>query len=214
LIVSLRKGGHALRLGITQKLVQRFDDEIIFLKGMISSPDTVGSIIPTSRVTARCMADQIDLSSNLPIWELGPGTGVITKAILNRGVEAKDLYCVEYSEEFTRRLKIMLPDVNIVNGDAFDLDNVLGDMRQAQFDTIITSMPLLNFPMMARKRLINDLLNRMPEGRPIVLFSYGATAPVPTEGEDFEVKAIRWVIRNVPPARVWAYTRKSKTSQS
>lgn len=203
-----------MRLGITQKLVQRFDDEIIFLKGMISSPDTVGSIIPTSRVTARCMADQIDISSKLPVLELGPGTGVITKAILNRGIDPKDLYCVEYSDEFTRRLKIMLPDVNIINGDAFDLDNVLGDMRDAKFDTIITSMPLLNFPMMARKRLINDLLERMPDGRPIILFSYGATAPVPTEGEDFDVTSIRWVIRNVPPARVWAYTRKSTKSKS
>lgn len=203
-----------LRLGITQRLVQRFDDEIIFLKGMISSPDTVGSIIPTSRVTARCMADQIDTSSKLPVLELGPGTGVITKAILNRGIDPKDLYCVEYSDEFTRRLKIMLPDVNIINGDAFDLDNVLGDMRNAKFDTIITSMPLLNFPMMARKRLINDLLERMPDGRPIILFSYGATAPVPTEGEDFDVTSIRWVIRNVPPARVWAYTRKSTKSES
>lgn len=208
------KGGRELRLGITQKLVQRFDDEIIFLKGMISSPDTVGSIIPTSRVTARCMAEQIDLSSNLPVLELGPGTGVITKAILNHGIEPKDLYCVEYSEEFTRRLKIMLPDVQIMNGDAFDLDNVLGDMRDAKFDTIITSMPLLNFSMMARKRLIKDLLNRMPDGRPIILFSYGATAPVPTEGEDFDVTSIRWIIRNVPPARVWAYTRKSAKSNS
>lgn len=212
--VSLVQGGRVLRLGITQKLVQRFDDEIIFLKGMISSPDTVGSIIPTSRVTARCMADQINLSSKLPILELGPGTGVITKAILNRGIDPKDLYCIEYSDEFTRRLKIMLPDVNIINGDAFDLDTVLGDMRDAKFDTIITSMPLLNFPMMARKRLINDLLDRMPDGRPIVLFSYGATAPVPTDGEGFEVTPIKWIIRNVPPARIWAYTRRSRNSQS
>lgn len=198
-----------MRLGITQKLVKRFDDEIVFLKGMISSPDTVGSIIPTSRVTARCMADQIDLSSGLPVLELGPGTGVITKAILNHGIQAKELYCVEYSVEFTRRLRIMLPDVNVINGDAFDLDSVLGEMSGAQFDTIITSMPLLNFPMMARKQLINDLLDRIPDGRPIVLFSYGATAPVPTDGENYEVTSIKWIIRNVPPARIWAYRRKS-----
>lgn len=198
-----------MRLGITQKFVKRFDDEIVFLKGMISSPDTVGSIIPTSRVTARCMADQIDLSSGLPVLELGPGTGVITKAILNHGIQAKELYCVEYSVEFTRRLRIMLPDVNVINGDAFDLDSVLGEMSGAQFDTIITSMPLLNFPMMARKQLINDLLDRIPDGRPIVLFSYGATAPVPTDGENYEVTSIKWIIRNVPPARIWAYRRKS-----
>lgn len=197
-----------MRLDIANKIVKKFDDEIAFLKGMISSPDTVGSIVPTSRTTARCMARQIDLTSQLPVLELGPGTGVITRAILNEGVQPENLYCVEYSDTFTRRLVTAFPNVNILNGDAFHLDNVLGDKKNQIFNTIITSMPLLNFPMMNRISLIEDLLDRLPDGRPIILFSYGATAPVPTDGQIFEAKSINWVFRNVPPARVWAYTRR------
>jgi phosphatidylethanolamine/phosphatidyl-N-methylethanolamine N-methyltransferase len=208
--MHIKPWGIVMRLGIAHKIVRRFDDEIVFLKGMIASPDTVGSIIPTSRVTANCMASQIDLSSDLPVLELGPGTGVITKAILRHGVAAKDLYCVEYSDEFTRRLRVMLPDINIINGDAFALSDVLGDMANSQFDTIITSMPLLNFPMTARKQLINDLLDRVPLGRPIILFSYGATAPVPADEGNYDVTSIKWILRNVPPARIWSYRRVAK----
>lgn len=197
-----------MRLDIANKIIKKFDDEIVFLKGMISSPDTVGSIVPTSRTTARCMARQIDLASKLPVLELGPGTGVITKAILNEGVKPSDLYCVEYSDTFTKRLMRRFPNVNMLNGDAFRLDDVLGDKKDQVFNTIITSMPLLNFPMVNRISLIEDLLERLPEGRPIILFSYSATAPVPTHGQDFKVKSINWVFRNVPPARVWAYTRR------
>lgn len=196
-----------MRLGIAEKIAKQFDDEIVFIKGMIASPDTVGSIIPTSRITARCMAAQIDLSSNLPVLELGPGTGVITKAILNHGVRPQDLYCVEYSEEFTNRLRAMLPDVNIINGDAFKLDDYLGDMSDAQFDAVIASMPLLNFPMDERRALILDLLDRIPVGRPIILFSYGATAPVPQEDGLIDVTPINWILRNIPPARIWAYSK-------
>lgn len=196
-----------MRLGIAEKIAKRFDDEIVFIKGMIASPDTVGSIIPTSRTTARCMAGQIDTTSGLPVLELGPGTGVITKAIIERGVDPKNLYCVEYSDEFTRRLRVMLPDVNIINGDAFALDDALGEIAFSKFDTIITSMPLLNFPMEARRNLILDLLDRLPAGRPVILFSYGAVAPVPAEKDRIEVSSINWILRNVPPARIWAYRR-------
>ena len=38
--------------------------------------------------------------SGLPVLEVGPGTGVITRAILARGVKPENLYAVEYSPRF------------------------------------------------------------------------------------------------------------------
>lgn len=194
-----------MRLSVKDSLLKKFDDEIVFFKGMIKSPDTVGSIIPTSRRMARIMAEQIDLSSGLPVLELGPGTGVITREILIHGVRPKNLYAVEYSKTFADRLCRSFPNVNLMNGDAFDLDHVLGPQKDVLFDTIITSMPLLNFPISMRTDLIRDLIKRIPKGRPVILFSYGMSAPVQSDGKTFEVSAVDWVLRNVPPARIWAY---------
>ncbi len=53
--------------------------ESSFFKGLVSQPKTVGAIVPTSIYMARRMASVANPASNLPILELGPGTGVVTK---------------------------------------------------------------------------------------------------------------------------------------
>src|SRR3546814_12630828 len=68
-----------------ERLGRKFDEEIRFFKGWIDGPKSVGAILPTSTITARRMASVVDPSSGLPVLELGPGTGIITKAILARG---------------------------------------------------------------------------------------------------------------------------------
>ena len=108
-------GAHGLR----KVLTERFDDEVRFFMGWLHRPKAVGSIIPTSSTTARKMASVIDTDSGLPVLELGPGTGVITKAILARGVKPENLFAVEYSPEFVRHLKRHFPSVNVIAGDAF-----------------------------------------------------------------------------------------------
>ena len=42
--------------GLRKSLASKFDDELRFFKGWIDKPKAVGSIVPTSSVTARRMA--------------------------------------------------------------------------------------------------------------------------------------------------------------
>ncbi len=76
-----------------RRFAEKFDDELKFFRGWIDKPRAVGSIVPTSSVTATRMASIIDTKSGLPVLEVGPGTGVITKAILRRGVRPSELLC-------------------------------------------------------------------------------------------------------------------------
>jgi phosphatidylethanolamine/phosphatidyl-N-methylethanolamine N-methyltransferase len=190
-----------------RKIAARFDEEFRFFKGWVDKPKAVGSIIPTSSVTARRMASVINPDSGLPVLELGPGTGVITKAILERGVKPQDLYSIEYSEDFVRHLVRDYPGVNFIRGDAFDLDGSLGDNRGLTFDSVISGVPLLNFPVERRVRYVCDLLDRLPAGRPIVQLTYGPRSPVPPGLGDYKVTRFDFVIRNIPPTTLWLYTR-------
>jgi len=190
-----------------RKFAARFDQELRFFKGWVDKPKAVGSIIPTSSVTARRMASVIEPHSGLPVLELGPGTGVITKAILERGVKPNDLYSIEYSEDFVRHLVRDYPGVNFIHGDAFDLDKTLGDRSGLTFDTIVSGVPLLNFPVERRVQYVCDLLERLPAGRPIVQLTYGPRSPVPPGLGDYQVKRFDFVIRNIPPTTLWLYTR-------
>lgn len=174
----------------------------------MDGPKAVGAIMPTSSVTARSMASVVNPASGLPVLELGPGTGVITRAILARGVAPADLVSIEYSVDFHARLQVDFPGVRFIRGDAFDLDTTLAGLDTGLFDSVVSGIPLLNFPMAARVALIEDLLDRLPPGRPVVQFSYGPSSPVMARGASFEVVHHDFVLRNVPPARLWIYRRR------
>jgi phosphatidylethanolamine/phosphatidyl-N-methylethanolamine N-methyltransferase len=132
----------------------------------------------------------------------------VTKAILERGVKPERLYSVEYSTDFYAGLVEDYPGVRFINGDAFDLDGALGQARDTVFDSVISAIPLLCFPMKKRVALVDELLCRVPVGRPVVQISYGAVSPVTPKQEKFNVEPLDWVVRNIPPARLWIYRRK------
>jgi phosphatidylethanolamine/phosphatidyl-N-methylethanolamine N-methyltransferase len=190
-----------------RKFASRFDEELRFFRGWVDKPKAVGSIIPTSSVTARRMASVVDPASGLPVLELGPGTGVITRAILERGVKPENLFAVEYAAEFVAHLKLRFPAVNLIQGDAFNLDETLGVHAGLKFDSIVSGVPLLNFPVKQRVRYVENLLDRIEPGRPIIQLTYGPRSPVPPARGDYRVTRFDFIIRNIPPTTLWLYTR-------
>ncbi|MCY0149133.1 methyltransferase domain-containing protein [Hoeflea sp. G2-23] len=175
----------------------------------MDGPRNIGAIMPTSSIAARSMASVVNPGSGLPVLELGPGTGVITRAILARGVAPVQLVSVEFSHQFYTRLKLDFPEVRFIHGNAFELETTLGALNEQRFDCAISGIPLLNFPVADRVALIEDLLDRLPCGRPVVQFSYGPASPVPPRSGSFDVIRHDFVMRNVPPARLWLYRRKA-----
>ncbi|MCW0002272.1 class I SAM-dependent methyltransferase [Pararhizobium sp. YC-54] len=192
---------------LKERLGKRFEEEVQFFKGWQKDKKGVGAVIPTSIHTARRMASVVNPSSGLPVLELGAGTGVITKAILARGVEPRQLVSVEYSKNFYCGLTQRFPGVDFRLGDAFQLDQVLGDRRGEQFDCVVSAVPLLSFPMNQRVLLIEDLLARIPPGRPVIQITYGPLSPVVKMPDRYVVSHYDFVVRNIPPAQLWSYRR-------
>ncbi|WP_426124701.1 phospholipid N-methyltransferase PmtA [Pararhizobium sp. PWRC1-1] len=192
---------------LKERFGKKFDEEIRFFKGWRSNMKAVGSIVPTSGITARRMASVVNPHSGLPVLELGPGTGVITKAILHKGVQPENLVSVEFSTDFFQHLVKTYPAVDFINGDAFDLDKTLGTRRDQQFDSVVSAVPLLNFPMHMRVSLIDDLLSRIPVGRPVIQISYGPLSPVVAMPDRYQISHYDFVVRNIPPAQLWVYRK-------
>ena len=67
----MKGDGMTLRVKVKERLGKEFDDEIRFFKGWMSNTRAVGSIIPTSSITARRMASVVNPASGLPVLELG-----------------------------------------------------------------------------------------------------------------------------------------------
>jgi phosphatidylethanolamine/phosphatidyl-N-methylethanolamine N-methyltransferase len=196
-----------MQLRLKERLGRKFDEEIRFFKGWMDGPKQVGAICPTSSVTAKRMASVIDTASGLPVLELGPGTGIITKAILERGVAPENLVSIEYSTDFYQHLTRSFAGVNFINGDAFDLQKTLGAWNTRTFDSVISAIPLLSFPMERRIALIEDLFDRMPAGRPVLQITYSPVSPIIANPDRYKIRHFDFVVRNLPPAQLWSYTR-------
>lgn len=181
----------------------------LFLQTWIKKSKTVGSVWPTGSHMAKRMASVINIKSGLPVLELGPGTGSITKAILKTGLPSEKLFAVEYTPEFVAQLHVKFPKINLIHGDAFDLTKSLGSKNHQVFDCAISALPLLNFPLATRTAFIEDVLGRLPAGRPLIQFSYGPFAPVAAKLGYFTVERYDYVLRNLPPAQLWIYRRKT-----
>ena len=72
---------------------------------------------------------------------------------------------------------------------------------------MVSAVPLLNFPMHRRVSLIEDLLARIPVGRPVVQISYGPRSPVVPMPDRYHTAHFDFVMRNIPPAQLWVYRK-------
>ena len=180
-------------------------DNLRFLRALIARPKDIGAIFPSSPALAEAIARQIDPDAG-PVLEIGPGTGVVTEAILARGVAPERLTLVEYDEDMAQHLAARFPRVHVIHGDAFDLDRTLGPRYSAPFAAIVSGVPLLNHSMARRQVFLEGLAKRLMPGAPMVQFSYGTNAPVvPPPG--FAVVRTAMILANIPPARVWVYRK-------
>jgi phosphatidylethanolamine/phosphatidyl-N-methylethanolamine N-methyltransferase len=183
-----------------------FTDNLRFLRALLTRPKHVGAVAPSSRMLARAIADEVDPSHPGPVLELGPGTGVITQALLERGVAPELLTTIEYDPDFAAGIAQRFPDVQVIRGDAFDLARTLGSRHSERFAAIISGIPLLNFPVARRRTYVEALMHRLLPGAALIQFSYGMHAPSPApEGHSVSCTAMIWA--NLPPARVWVYRK-------
>jgi phosphatidylethanolamine/phosphatidyl-N-methylethanolamine N-methyltransferase len=185
----------------------RLDDEVRFLRSWIEKPLHVGAVMPSGRVLARTMAQYVDVDSDGPVIELGPGTGAITNALIARGIEQKRLVLVEYNPGFCALLRDRYPQATVVQGDAYALRDSLWDVLNAPASAVVSGLPLVTRPMLTRLKLIRDAFAAMAPGSPFVQFTYSVAPPIPRSLPGVSTEASERIWMNLPPARVWVYRK-------
>jgi len=185
----------------------RLDDEVRFLRSWIEKPLHVGAVMPSGRVLARTMARYVDIDSEGPVIELGPGTGAITNALIARGVEQKRLVLIEYNPSFCALLRDRYPQATVVQGDAYALRDSLWNVLDTPASAVISGLPLVTKPMLTRLKLIRDAFVAMAPGSPFVQFTYSVAPPIPKSLPGVSTEASERIWMNVPPARVWVYRK-------
>jgi phosphatidylethanolamine/phosphatidyl-N-methylethanolamine N-methyltransferase len=185
----------------------RLDDEVRFLRSWIEKPLHMGAVMPSSKVLARTMAQYVDVESKGPVVELGPGTGAITSALIEHGVDQKRLVLVEYNPGFCALLRDRYPQAKVVQGDAYALRDSLWDVLTAPASAVVSGLPLVTKPMLTRLKLIRDAFVALAPGAPFVQFTYSVAPPIPKSLPGVSTEASERIWMNLPPARVWVYRK-------
>ena len=185
----------------------RLDDEVRFLRSWIEKPLHMGAVMPSSKLLARTMAQYVDVDSKGPVIELGPGTGAITNALIEHGVDQKRLVLVEYNPGFCALLRDRYPQARVVQGDAYALRDSLGEVLEAPASAVVSGLPLVTKPMLTRLKLMRDAFMALAPGAPFVQFTYSVAPPIPKSLPGVSTEASERIWMNLPPARVWVYRK-------
>jgi len=186
----------------------RLDDEVRFLRSWIEKPLHVGAVMPSGRLLARTMAQYVDIHAGGPVVELGPGTGAITSALIEHGIEQKRLVLVEYNPGFCALLRDRYPQARVVQGDAYTLRDTLWNVLSVPATAIVSGLPLVTKPMPMRLRLVRDAFAALTPGAPFVQFTYSVVPPIPKSLPGVSTEASERIWMNLPPARVWVYRKR------
>lgn len=163
--------------------------------------------MPSGRPLARTMAQYVDRHATGPVIELGPGTGAITSALIERGIDQKRLVLVEYNPGFCALLRDRYPQAKVVQGDAYRLRDTLWNALNQPATAIVSSLPLVTKPMLTRLRLIRDAFAALAPGAPFVQYTYSVVPPIPKSLPGVATEASERIWMNLPPARVWVYRK-------
>jgi len=185
----------------------RLDDEVRFLRSWMEKPLHMGAVMPSGRVLARTMAQYVDVDSEGPVVELGPGTGAITNALIEHGIDQKRLVLVEYNPGFCALLRDRYPHAKVVQGDAYTLRDSLWDVLKVPASAVVSGLPLVTKPMLTRLKLIRDAFLALAPGAPFVQFTYSVAPPIPKSLPGVSTEASERIWMNLPPARVWVYRK-------
>lgn len=188
-----------------------------FFRQWLKNPRAMAALAPSSRQLARQMVAQLPAGAQRVI-ELGAGTGVFTRALLEHGIAQRELLVLELNAELYGLLREQFPQSQVVNGDACDLDKIVktsGFDASSGIDAVVSGLGLLAMPRPLQKKILKAVFSVLGPESPLIQFTYGPISPVPRDllnelGLSMRRAGIAW--KNVPPATVYVYTRSRSTS--
>ncbi len=179
-------------------------DNLLFLRQLLTNPKQISAIAPSSRWLARAMAAGLGPQTGRVV-EFGPGTGRLTQGILAAGVAPADLTLYEMDPAFAGHLRASFPGVTIHTAPAQEAAKL-----EPGVGAVVSGLPLLSMPPELRRDIVSAAFAILRPGAPYIQFTYGPRPPLPPEMIDemgLTVESGPKVWANLPPARVYRFRK-------
>ena len=177
----------------------------------LRKPLTTGAICPSSPDLSRLMTSNIGIESANVVVELGPGTGAITRFILEKLQTKSVFFAIELNESVLPVFKEHFPGREIYNESASHLPEILERRGLHSADVILSGLPWASFSGSLQDEILRAILKALPDGGAFATFAYLQGTILPT-GIKFRKKLKQYFTRvetsriawmNLPPAFVY-----------
>lgn len=183
-----------------------WSDRLAFLEQFLRHPRQVASIVPSTRFLERRVARCIQGRSGVLV-ELGPGTGGITRAMLEAMPPDARLIAVELNPTLAARVaRIADPRLTVRCGSAEDLPEILRDCGRELADAIVSGLPFSTIGRRRGKRILDAVGRSLSPGGEFIAYHIRGTLER-LAGSRFEAieSTTEWL--SVPPMRIYRWRK-------
>ena len=185
------------------------DDRLEFLRGFLTKPKEVGSIIPSSRFLERRIIRCADVASAKTVVELGPGTGGTTRAMLRAMAPHARLLSIEINPDL-HALVSRISDARFIahHGSAEGLQEALETYGLGAPDLVVSGIPFSTMGEAAGDRVLRSIAAALAPGGRFVAYQVSSRVDAlcrPIMGP----ARVETEIFNVPPLRIYSWEKKA-----
>ena len=181
---------------------------LLFARQFLANPRRIGSLIPSSRPLVRRMLAGVDWAKVETAVEFGPGTGVVTRAVLARLRPDARLIAFELNPEFATYLarSINDPRLLVLPMSAEHVADHVSVQAGGGCDVAISSLPFSIMPRDVRSRILAATAAVLKADAPLIGYQY-SPAFLAELRSAFPSVRVRFEPRNWPPAFMFTAQR-------
>lgn len=190
-------------------------EHLMFLGKFLRNPRNVGSVIPSSRALAREMARAVPVDPHAVVVELGPGTGALTRQVVEVLAPGERFLAIDIDPEFCDNLRRRWPGIDCECGSAADLPQMLAARHWNGVNHVLSGLPFASLPAAISRAILAAVGESLVPGGTFTTFQYVhayATPPAVKFRQQMAagfgpIVSRQVVIRNFPPAYVMTWKK-------
>jgi phospholipid N-methyltransferase len=171
-----------------------------YLRQYIGDKD-VGALHPSSPYLVRRLIGCLRPGAVRTLVEFGPGPGIVTRPLLEALPAGARYVAIEKNPAFLAALRSSIADprLEVVEGDACAVREILAARGIASVDAVIASIPFSFLQMEARVGLIEAVASLLADDGDFVIFHQFSTLMRPVVKERFARVRVLFEPRNIMP---------------
>lgn len=187
-----------------------------FIRQFIMNTGMVGAIAPSSKQLGEAMVQGLDFANARAILEFGPGSGMLTDAILKRLHPHTKFLPIELNDDMAIAFKKRHPNIPLIRDSAANARQICNQHGIDKVDLIVSGLPWASFPESLQVSILDAARDVLKPGGTMVTFGYhvGTLLPagkrfyrlLPKYFDTIQKSSIVW--RNIPPAFFFRCTTK------